>query len=444
MTVLIGTAARRTIRLGVFSMSTIQHKAVTGADLHGIVAFSVVSTSSRDALSVAAGDIGKVCQVTADNSFYVLTGASPSVWSPLSPALALSTVATTGSYADLTDKPSIPAAPTWSTLSGAPTLATVATSGSYADLSGAPSLSPVATTGTYADLSNKPTIPAAPTWSTLSGAPTLATVATTGSYDDLTNKPSILAAPTWSTLSGAPALAAVATSGSYADLTNKPTIPAAPTWSTLSGAPTLSTVATSGSYTDLSNTPNIPNAYTLPVASASVLGGVKAGTGVEIDELGVISVVVDAYQLPTASAFVSGGVKIGAGLSIDGTGVVTALPGVSLTAPNTWLAAQRGAVVALTVGAIITLDFTASNNFSLALTQSFTLTNPINVSAGQSGVIAVIQDEVGGRIISWGSSFKAAGGTKPVLTTTAGAVDYISYYVESVTRIFVSIAADIK
>lgn len=42
-----------------------------------------------------------------------------------------------------------------------PTLATVATSGSYGDLSNAPTLASVATSGDYDDLTNKPTIPAA-------------------------------------------------------------------------------------------------------------------------------------------------------------------------------------------------------------------------------------------------------------------------------------------
>lgn len=77
-------------------------------------------------------------------------------------------------------------------------------------------------------------------WNSSSGVseilnkPTLATVATSGSYDDLTNKPSIPAAQVnsdWDAVSGAaqilnkPTLATVATSGSYADLSNKPTIP---------------------------------------------------------------------------------------------------------------------------------------------------------------------------------------------------------------------------
>ena len=64
----------------------------------------------------------------------------------------------------------------------------------------ASSLAPVATSGSYNDLTNKPTIPAAQVnsdWNANSGVarilnkPTLATVATSGSYNDLSNKPAI-------------------------------------------------------------------------------------------------------------------------------------------------------------------------------------------------------------------------------------------------------------
>lgn len=105
----------------------------------------------------------------------------------------------------------------------------------------ASSLATVATSGNYNDLSNKPTIPAAQVQSDWTEAdntavdyiknkPTLATVATSGSYNDLTNKPTLAAVATsgaYSDLSGTPTLAAVATSGSYTDLSDKPTIPAA-------------------------------------------------------------------------------------------------------------------------------------------------------------------------------------------------------------------------
>ena len=56
---------------------------------------------------------------------------------------SLATVATSGSYNDLSNKPS---------------LAAVATSGAYSDLSGTPNLATVATSGSYTDLSNKPTL----------------------------------------------------------------------------------------------------------------------------------------------------------------------------------------------------------------------------------------------------------------------------------------------
>ncbi|UNH61317.1 structural protein [Synechococcus phage S-SZBM1] len=58
----------------------------------------------------------------------------------------------------------------------APTLATVATTGSYNDLINKPVYATVATTGSYNDLINKPA---------------LATVATSGSYTDLINRPTI-------------------------------------------------------------------------------------------------------------------------------------------------------------------------------------------------------------------------------------------------------------
>ena len=81
-------------------------------------------------------------------------------------------------------------------------LATVATSGSYTDLSNKPTLATVATSGSYNDLSNKPTLGTAAAADTTDFATAaqgskadtavqpgdLATVATSGDYDDLTDK----------------------------------------------------------------------------------------------------------------------------------------------------------------------------------------------------------------------------------------------------------------
>lgn len=53
-------------------------------------------------------------------------------------------------------------------------------------------------------------------------------------------------------------------------------------------ASTLAMVATTGDYNDLTNKPSIPAAYTLPTASSSVLGGVKIGSNISVSS-GVIS-----------------------------------------------------------------------------------------------------------------------------------------------------------
>lgn len=53
-------------------------------------------------------------------------------------------------------------------------------------------------------------------------------------------------------------------------------------------ASSLATVATSGSYNDLTNKPTIPGAYTLPYATSSILGGVKIGNNISVSS-GTIS-----------------------------------------------------------------------------------------------------------------------------------------------------------
>ena len=218
----------------------------------------------------------------------------------------LAAVATSGSYTDLTDQPTIPSGtqllppatsaddgkilkvdpngyPEWAP---AQTYSQVQSNWNEADSSAVsyiqnkPNLATVATSGSYADLSNKPTIPAAQVnsdWNASEGVaqilnkPTLATVATSGAYSDLSGKPS---------------LATVATSGSYDDLTNKPSIPAAQVnadWNSSSGVseilnkPNLATVATSGSYSDLSNKPTIP---TVDQAYSSSSTNAQSGTAV--------------------------------------------------------------------------------------------------------------------------------------------------------------------
>lgn len=93
----------------------------------------------------------------------------------------LATVATSGSYTDLKDKPTFNG--DYNSLTNKPELF----SGSYNDLTNKPNLF----SGDYNDLTNKPTIPEAPDLTGYAKTADLSTVASTGSYEDLTNKPTI-------------------------------------------------------------------------------------------------------------------------------------------------------------------------------------------------------------------------------------------------------------
>ena len=56
--------------------------------------------------------------------------------------------------------------------------------------------------------------------------------------------------------------------------------------------------------------------YSLPVATSSVLGGVKIGSGITVATDGTISA-ASSYTLPTASTSTKGGVKVGTGLTMS-------------------------------------------------------------------------------------------------------------------------------
>ena len=104
-------------------------------------------------------------------------------------------------------------------------------------------------------------------------------------------------------------------------------------------------------------------------------------------------------------------------------------------AAQTFSAAQRGTITTLTDGATVTPDFAASNNYVLTLGGNRTIANPTNLTAGQSGSIFLVQDGTGSRTAAWGSYWDFAGGTAPVLTTTAAGVDRVDYVVRSSTSI---------
>jgi hypothetical protein len=103
---------------------------------------------------------------------------------------------------------------------------------------------------------------------------------------------------------------------------------------------------------------------------------------------------------------------------------------------QTFTAAQRGSVTALTDAATIAVDFADSNFFSVTLDGNRTLANPSNMVAGQSGAIFITQDAVtGGRTLAYDTYWEFAGGTAPTLSTGASEVDVLVYMVRSSTAV---------
>lgn len=113
----------------------------------------------------------------------------------------------------------------------------------------------------------------------------------------------------------------------------------------------------------------------------------------------------------------------GAPVSVGGDGDGS---GAQLDEVQTFTKAQTVAVVPLTPGTTVTPDSSASNNFSLAAAQSFTLANATNPAAGRGMNIEIHQDSGGNREITFDTEYLFFSGTDNALSTAANAVDYLS------------------
>lgn len=309
-TVLSEIDASDFIKDGMVSTVTIGNGTGANASINCLIV-SFNTDSGKDNIEIPISNIFNASnyytKTEIDNAGYLTSETDPTVpswakqsskpsynYSEIANTPNLANVAISGSYNDLSDKPTIPAAQVnadWNASSGVAKILNKPT---------IPSSTSQLTNDSGYLTSYTETDPTVPAWAKAANKPTY-TASEVGALpsttyiptktSDLTNDSGYLTSytetdptvPSWakqstkpsysySEISNTPTLATVATSGSYNDLSNKPTIPSAPgTLNTnnttaqtvssseaLSGTITLHKVSKTGSYNDLTNKPTIP------------------------------------------------------------------------------------------------------------------------------------------------------------------------------------------
>lgn len=86
------------------------------------------------------------------------------------------------------------------------------------------------------------------------------------------------------------------------------------------------------------------------------------------------------------------------------------------------------ALVALTDQAAVDINWDSGINFTWTIGGNRTLNNPSNGQPGTWRQLILTQDGTGSRTITWGNQYRFNGGTDPVISTAANAVDTFAIF----------------
>ena len=246
------------------------------------------------------------------------------------------------------------------------------------------------------------------------------------------------------------------------------------TVNTTTGAMTLATVnSMPGTYGSSTQCPTITvNGKGLITAASQIAcAGGPGGTSGQVQynnsgALGGFTMGGDATVNTGTGALTLANVNSGVGtwgsatqcpvITVNAKGLITAASQVGCTGPiatnnDVWsgaagklidAAVAQSSIAPVTIG-IIGATFTPNFGSGGSINEEITLVhascpctiaNPTAAYAGLNGFITLIQSATGSDVINtWGSTWKFAGGIKPVLSTTANAVDTFGFYCRSPT-----------
>jgi hypothetical protein len=110
-------------------------------------------------------------------------------------------------------------------------------------------------------------------------------------------------------------------------------------------------------------------------------------------------------------------------------GIPISMQGALLSGAELIDYAETSPTATISVGAL-TLDLHTGSVFDVVLTAnvtSLTLANPPAVGRAGSATLILRQDAIGGRTLAWPASVRWTGGTPPVVTPTANAIDIYAF-----------------
>ncbi len=155
--------------------------------------------------------------------------------------------------------------------------------------------------------------------------------------------------------------------------------------------------------------------------STGTLTTVTAGTGITVTTTGTTAN-VSLTPVPSIAPGSFGATALIPTISVNSQGQVIGTGSANPYAPFQ--------IATMTAPPALVLDFDQNNtNWEWTLQGNTVIENPINAQPGQRGGMLLRQSLVVPYPISWGSSWKFAGGVVPAISPVIGAVDYFEFVV---------------